>query len=87
MSLTARRLVPLVTEALLKGSGADTDPTDEAILTATVQCIGRFGLDRFSIDDVAQTAGVGRATVFRRFGSKEEIVRRAIAREGMALLD
>ncbi len=86
MSLTTTRLAPLVTEALL-GASSETNATNEAILTATVECIGRFGLDRFSIEDVAQIAGVGRATVFRRFGTKEEIVRRTIAREGMALLE
>ena len=84
MSLT--RVVPLVVQAL-QAAPAEADSTDEAILTATVRCIGRFGLDRFSIDDVANTAAVGRATVFRRFGSKDEIVRRAIAREGTTLLE
>lgn len=86
MSLTtsAGALAPFAARALLSPPG-ESDDTDRAILDATVRCIGRYGLDRLSVDDVATLAGVGRATVFRRFGSKQEMLRRAIAREGARL--
>jgi AcrR family transcriptional regulator len=83
MSLTAPAFIAT---ALLSPPG-ESDATDIAIVNATVRTIGRFGLDRLSIDDVATAAGVGRATVFRRFGSKEELLRRTIAREGATILE
>ncbi len=87
MSLkTPDRVVGFLATALLSPS-TEGDATEDAILTATVSCIGRYGLDRMSMDDVADAAGVGRATVFRRFGSKEELLRRTIAREGALLLE
>ncbi|HLS78399.1 MAG TPA: helix-turn-helix domain-containing protein [Nocardia sp.] len=57
------------------------DTTDAAILRAAIECLSRHGIERMTVADVAAEAGVGRATVFRRFVSKEELVRRALAWE------
>ena len=76
--------------SLLLGAFADTgsefDSTDREILRATLICLGRHGTDRMSVADVAGQAGVGRATVFRRFDTKAELIRRAFAWELRTIL-
>ncbi|UED88053.1 TetR/AcrR family transcriptional regulator [Streptomyces profundus] len=47
---------------------------DTAILQATVTLLGESGFQGLTMDQVAQRAGVGRATVYRRWRSKEEMI-------------
>ncbi|SRX95031.1 TetR family transcriptional regulator [Renibacterium salmoninarum ATCC] [Mycobacterium shimoidei] len=58
-----------------------TDPVSERILAAAAELVGRHGDQNTTMAAIAQRAGVGRATVFRRFGSKQEILDRALMRE------
>jgi AcrR family transcriptional regulator len=44
-------------------------------------CIARFGLAKTTLDDVAREAGCSRATLYRYFGGKPELVRRTVAAE------
>ena len=82
-----RRSATLDAGAILVGiSSAAThtdldDPATASILDATGALLARHGLGRWSMDDVARRAGVGRATVYRRFASREEVVNAAIARD------
>jgi AcrR family transcriptional regulator len=48
---------------------------------AVLACIGRFGLAKTTIDDIAREAGCSRATLYRYFDGKPEIVRRAVVAE------
>jgi AcrR family transcriptional regulator len=50
-----------------------------AILFATLQVIAEEGFAKFSVDKVAAAAGVGKATIYRRWPSKEELVHDAVA--------
>lgn len=51
------------------------DPrADEAILAATLDLLADVGFGRLTIDAVAATAGVGKATIYRRWDSKEQMV-------------
>src|SRR6202167_667034 len=43
---------------------------DQAILTATVELLADRGLSAMSIEEVAARAGVGKATIYRRWSSK-----------------
>jgi AcrR family transcriptional regulator len=43
---------------------------DRAILTATVELLATKGLAAMSIEEVAARAGVGKATIYRRWSSK-----------------
>ena len=45
----------------------DVGSAAERIVDATLRCIGRWGLAKTTLDDVAREAGVGRATVYRLF--------------------
>ncbi len=53
---------------------------DEAIVDATIALLTEEGFDRLSMDAVAARAGVGKATIYRRWPSKEALVIEAVAR-------
>lgn len=57
------------------------DPALWPYLDAAARCIGRFGLARTSVRDVAAEAGVERTTVYRHVGSMEHIFGLLVARE------
>lgn len=60
--------------------GRPRDPSrDEAIIDATIDLLIRDGYDRLSVESVATTAGVGKATVYRRWANKAELVIDAMA--------
>jgi AcrR family transcriptional regulator len=57
------------------------DATSERILDAALALAGASGLRHLTMDDVARRAGVGRMTVYRRFGAKEALVDALAVRE------
>jgi AcrR family transcriptional regulator len=62
-----------VTSADIPGAarGRPRDPaTDQAILAAAGDLLASRGLDGMSIEEVAARAGVGKATIYRRWSSK-----------------
>jgi AcrR family transcriptional regulator len=50
-------------------------------IEATLACIARHGLSKTTIDDVAREAGCSRATFYRYFGGKQDLVRRVVRAE------
>ena len=56
-------------------------PVDVRAREAVLTCIGRFGLAKTTIDDIAREAGCSRATLYRYFDAKPEIVRSAVVAE------
>jgi AcrR family transcriptional regulator len=53
---------------------------DEAILDAALEEYAVHGYDRLTTDGVAARAGVSKATIYRRYGSKLELVTAAMYR-------
>jgi AcrR family transcriptional regulator len=53
--------------------------TDRAILEATRELMAEVGVYGFRTADVAARAGVGKGAIYRRYGSKDELVTAAIA--------
>jgi AcrR family transcriptional regulator len=51
---------------------------EEAILKATIQLLGERGFDRFTVQDIADRAGVGLGTIYRRWPTKLEAVMAAV---------
>lgn len=51
------------------------------ILDAALAQYLAHGLRRTSVDDVARAAGIGRATVYRRFANRDDLVQAVLARE------
>lgn len=62
--------------------GRPRDPrTDDAILEAGLDLFCERGVEGASIEQIAQRAGVGKLTVYRRWSSKEDLIAAAIERE------
>jgi AcrR family transcriptional regulator len=51
---------------------------DRAILAKTLELIAERGIGKLRMADVADRAGVGKAAIYRRYDSKEELVGAAI---------
>ncbi|AHI00102.1 TetR/AcrR family transcriptional regulator [Kutzneria viridogrisea] len=58
------------------------EPTvEDLILDAATEELRDYGLRRTNVDNVARRAGLSRATVYRRFESKNALVQAALVRE------
>lgn len=61
--------------------GRPRDPaTDAKIIDAAAELLRARGFERMTVDDVAAAAGVGKATVYRRWPSKEDLAVAAMER-------
>lgn len=61
-------------------AGRPRDPgADGAILRATLDLVAEVGLSGLTVDAVAARAGVGKATIYRRWPSKEALLFVAVA--------
>ena len=58
---------------------------DHAILQATLDMLREGGAGNLSIDGVAARAGVGKATIYRRWSSKEALLLEALSIDGAAM--
>jgi AcrR family transcriptional regulator len=66
--------------AVRRGRGRPRDPaTDARIISAAAELMLARGFDQTTVDDVAARAGVGKATVYRRWPSKEDLAVSAMA--------
>jgi len=64
-----------------RGRGRPRDPkTDERIIRAAAELLRERGFERMTVDDVASRAGVGKATVYRRWPSKDDLAVAAMER-------
>jgi AcrR family transcriptional regulator len=77
----ARRTAGLRAEAILAGPPGVPDGTADAVLDAATRLLATHGLRRWTMEDVAEEAGLGRATVYRRFASRDDLVHAALGRE------
>ena len=58
-----------------------SEPRDR-VLEAAYECIGRFGMGKTTIDDVAKVSGISRATIYRLFpGGKDQLLRETVGWE------
>jgi AcrR family transcriptional regulator len=66
------------------GAEPETDPAREAVrlalLTAAERCFGQFGIAKTTMEDIARSAGVSRATVYRYFADREALVLASVIR-------
>jgi AcrR family transcriptional regulator len=67
-------------EVAAKGGRPRSAAADQAILDATTRLLIEGGFRRLSVDAVATRAGVGKATIYRRWRSKSELLRATLAR-------
>lgn len=59
---------------------------EERILDAAVEAASLHGIGRMSVADVAKRAGLSRPTVYKRFPSKDALVRAAVEREARTIV-
>ncbi len=64
--------LPLLTTA--PAVRRDAARNREALLRAAAELMGECGIDALTTDAIAARAGVGKGTVFRRFGSREGLM-------------
>jgi len=57
----------------------------DQLLDATLACVARVGLAKTTLDDVAREAGCARATVYRHFAGKQQLVAAVVEREAQRL--
>jgi AcrR family transcriptional regulator len=65
---------------------ADAVRNRAAILHATEQLLAEEGPERLTLDRVAARAGVGKGTVFRRFGSRTGLFQELLAEQAVRIL-
>lgn len=78
----SRRKLTLRIEPVL--AGMVTSPHDEPanrVLAAAAELMRAYGLRRWTMEDVADRAGLGRTTVYRSFADRDELVHAVLARE------
>ena len=76
----------LLERALATPAPAGDDPSAERILDASLELVAASGLKHLTMDEAAERAGVGRMTVYRRFGDRQSLVDALAAREARRCL-
>lgn len=80
----------LLERALDPAAAPPTDPTSQRILDGALDAAAASGIKHLTIDEVARRAGVGRVTVYRKFGDRRKLVEALGVREAqrcIAILD
>jgi AcrR family transcriptional regulator len=65
----------------------DTAAARERLVDAAEACFQRFGVMKTTIEDVAKIAQVSRATVYRYFAGRDELILGVLLREGNRFLE
>ena len=64
-------------------TAASTDPSArERLLSAASRLFCQFGINAVGVDAVVAAAGTAKATLYKNFGSKEQLVEAVLEREG-----
>lgn len=90
MSATIEAFGPVVARALDPEAITPDDPTSRRILDGALDAAAASGIKNLTLEDVARRAGVGRVTVYRRFGGRQELIESLAVREArrcLAVLD
>lgn len=66
---------------------ADIEAARERLIDAAEECLQRFGITKTTVEDVAATASVSRATVYRYFRDRDELILAVLVRDVDRLLD
>lgn len=69
------------------GPGTEFSPTEERILLAALGLIGRRGVRRLGMREIAESAGVSRGTLYRYFPSKDHVLAAAAAYDSQRFSD
>ncbi len=86
MSAVAARFAGFLSVALGGAGGTPHDEVADRILDAALALSAASGIRHLTIDAVADRAGVGRMTVYRRFDGRSGLLEALAAREGARCL-
>lgn len=64
-----------------------TDPASVHILDAALDVLQTLGIRKTTIEDIARKASVDRVTVYRRVGTKNDVVKAVLAREATRVFE
>jgi AcrR family transcriptional regulator len=67
-------------------ASARTDGARERILAAAERCIGRHGIRKTTMDDIACEVGLSRPSVYRYFADRDDLLIELITRHARALI-
>lgn len=70
-----------VTEATLSASSDEGANVQQRLLDAAEHCFAQFGLRKTTMEDVARGAGMSRATVYRHFSNRDDLLTSVVERE------
>lgn len=87
MTRPAAPLDELLARALGEAPAPAGDEVERRVFDAAIEVLAERGTEHATMDDIAARSGVGRATLFRRFGGKDELLVRALVGEVRRLLD
>lgn len=57
------------------------------IINAALQCFGKFGYGKASVNDIAVAAGISKASVFQYFGSKKGLYKYLLTYAGKIIME
>ncbi len=63
------------------GTATEAAEVQERLLDSAEECFARFGLTKTTMEDVAKHAGLSRATVYRYFKNRDELLMGVVERE------
>lgn len=64
----------------------DSESKKEKILDAAMHCFARFGINKATMDDIAQAIGMKKASLYYYYKNKEAIFSDAISRESKSVI-
>lgn len=76
-----------MTASTTRRPGGRTARNTAAVFTATVDELADRSFDEISIESIAARAGVHKTTVYRRWGSKTELVRQALTATAQSMIE
>jgi AcrR family transcriptional regulator len=78
----------MTTEREVRGSGHEPvqPAVRDRIIAATLVSLARYGVAKTTLEDVAKEAGCARATVYRYFGGKQELLTTVMGHESHRVL-
>ncbi len=86
MTMAPAETLALLTRALDPAVEPPDDATSERVLDAALALAAASGIQRLTMDEIATRAGVGRMTVYRRFGDKDRLLDALAVREARLCL-